>query len=235
MVYHGLMNPPRRRRAILIICDGLGAEWISEARTPTLAGLLANHLRAGDHRAVFPSVTRVSAASIATGCFPGRHGLEGNQMALVEDGRIVVHNVGAPSFRQTMRRVTGRTLRVPTMAERLASVGRPGRLFERLAGRGLFPRSRSFRDGAASRRFLRRRRDAVDRGRSSRRQSRSRRRHRNDPSVLRRRSLPPMASGWPFSGSPTPTSRCTTIRWARRSIFMRSRSRTGWWRRSSRR
>jgi arylsulfatase A-like enzyme len=117
------MTRPRHRRAILIICDGLGAEWISEAHTPTLAALQAAHRRASDHRAVFPSVTRVSAASIATGCFPGRHGLEGNQMALVEDGRLVVHNVGAPSFRQTMRRVTGRTLRVPTMAERLAPSG----------------------------------------------------------------------------------------------------------------
>jgi hypothetical protein len=117
------MTRPRHRRAILIICDGLGAEWISEAHTPTLAALQAAHRRASDHRAVFPSVTRVSAASIATGCFPGRHGLEGNQMALVEEGRLIVHNVGAPSFRQTMRRVTGRTLRVPTMAERLAPSG----------------------------------------------------------------------------------------------------------------
>ena len=123
MVYHGLMNASRPRRAILIVCDGLGAEWVSEAHTPTLARLLAGHRRASDHRAVFPSVTRVSAASIATGCFPGRHGLEGNQMALVEAGRITVHNVGAPSFRETMRRVTGRTLRVPTMAERLARSG----------------------------------------------------------------------------------------------------------------
>jgi len=123
MVYHGLMNACRRRRAILIVCDGLGAEWVSESHTPTLARLLKGHCRAGDHRAVFPSVTRVSAASIATGCFPGRHGLEGNQMALVEAGRITVHNVGAPSFRETMRRVTGRTLRVPTMAERLATSG----------------------------------------------------------------------------------------------------------------
>lgn len=123
MVYHGLMNSSRPRRAILIVCDGLGAEWIDDTRTPTLARLVADHRRASDHRAVFPSVTRVSAASIATGCFPGRHGLEGNQMALVEDGRITVHNVGAPSFRQTMRRVTGRTLRVPTMAERLAPSG----------------------------------------------------------------------------------------------------------------
>jgi hypothetical protein len=117
------MTTSCHRRAILIVCDGLGAEWISEARTPTLEALQAAHRRATNHRAVFPSVTRVSAASIATGCFPGRHGLEGNQMALVEDGRIVVHNVGAPSFRQTMRRVTGKTLRVPTMAERLASSG----------------------------------------------------------------------------------------------------------------
>lgn len=123
MVYHGLMNASRPRRAILIVCDGLGAEWIDEARTPTLARLLAQGFHPTDHRAVFPSVTRVSAASIATGCFPGRHGLEGNQMALVEGERITVHNVGAPSFRETMRRVTGRTLRVPTMAERLANSG----------------------------------------------------------------------------------------------------------------
>jgi hypothetical protein len=117
------MADSRARRAILVICDGLGAEWISADRTPTLAALGASHRNASDHRAVFPSVTRVSAASIATGCYPGRHGLEGNQMALFEDGRLVVHNVGAPSFRQIMRRATGKTLRVPTLAERLAAVG----------------------------------------------------------------------------------------------------------------
>ena len=117
------MTESRARRAILIVCDGLGAEWISTTNTPTLAALGARHRSAGDHRAVFPSVTRVSAASIATGCFPGRHGLEGNQMALFEGDRLVVHNVGAPSFRQTMRRVTGQTLRVPSLAERLAPVG----------------------------------------------------------------------------------------------------------------
>lgn len=108
---------------MLVVCDGLGAEWISPERTPTLATLQAGHLSAARHRAVFPSVTRVSAASIATGCHPARHGLEGNQMALLEDGRLVVHNVGAPSFRQTLREVTGQTLRVPTLAERLAPIG----------------------------------------------------------------------------------------------------------------
>jgi len=97
MVYHGLMNASRPRRAVLIVCDGLGAEWVSETHTPTLARLLEGHRRANDHRAVFPSVTRVSAASIATGCFPGRHGLEGNQMALVEAG-LLVQSAGTTSL-----------------------------------------------------------------------------------------------------------------------------------------
>lgn len=123
IAYHAGMTSSRRRRVVLIVCDGLGAEWIDAERTPKLAALQAGHRSAGDHRAVFPSVTRVSAASIATGCHPARHGLEGNQMALFEDGRLAVHNVGAPSFRQTLRQATGQTLRVPTLAERLASCG----------------------------------------------------------------------------------------------------------------
>lgn len=44
-------------------------------------------------------------------------------MALLDGDRLVVHNVGAASFEQTMRQLTGQTLRVPTMAERLVSVG----------------------------------------------------------------------------------------------------------------
>ena len=119
-------EPPtsaRRRRAILVICDGLGHDWLSAALTPTLWAMQSRTLSCADHRAVFPSVTRVSAASVATGCQPGRHGLHGNQMALLSDDRLTVHNVGDPGFRSRMRQATGTTLRVPTMAERLADRG----------------------------------------------------------------------------------------------------------------
>jgi hypothetical protein len=75
------------------------------------------------HRAVFPSVTRASAASIATGCHPARHGLHGNRMGLFEGGQIVVRDVGAPDFREHMRRATGRTLLVPALSERAADAG----------------------------------------------------------------------------------------------------------------
>jgi Type I phosphodiesterase / nucleotide pyrophosphatase len=44
-------------------------------------------------------------------------------MGLFEDGRITVRDVGLPAFRAQMRAATGGTLRVPTLAERVAGAG----------------------------------------------------------------------------------------------------------------
>jgi len=111
------------RRVVFVCCDGLGRNWVDPEHTPAIAELASRSLWCAAHRAVFPSVTRVSAASIATGCHPGRHGLQGNRMALREDGSFVVRDVGQPDFREHMRRATGGTLRVPTLAERVADSG----------------------------------------------------------------------------------------------------------------
>ena len=116
-------NNPKPRRVVLVICDGLGAEWMSPALTPEIHALSQRSRVAACHRAVYPSVTRVSAASIATGHHPGQHGLHGNQMALSDGARLVVHNAGLPDFRDRMRRATGRTLQVPTLAQRIAHHG----------------------------------------------------------------------------------------------------------------
>lgn len=111
------------RRAIYVNCDGLGASWIDAGCTPTLQRLRRTGLCAENHRAVFPSVTRCSAASVTSGCYPARHGLHGNRMALIEEGRLVVRDVGRPDFRDYMRRATGVTLRVPSLAERVSEAG----------------------------------------------------------------------------------------------------------------
>lgn len=113
----------RSRRGVFVCVDGLGRNWATSAQTPVLAEIAGRSLWCAEHRAVFPSVTRASAASIATGCYPDRHGLHGNRMGLFEDGRIVVRDVGKPDFRAHMRRATGGTLRVPTVAERVAAAG----------------------------------------------------------------------------------------------------------------
>jgi Type I phosphodiesterase / nucleotide pyrophosphatase len=111
------------RRAVFVCCDGLGRRWVTPTFTPVLCGIAQKSLWCADHRAIFPSATRASAASVATGCRPARHGLHGNRMGLIEDGRITVRDVGKPEFRAQMRAATGGTLRVPTLAERVAAAG----------------------------------------------------------------------------------------------------------------
>ena len=107
------------KRAVIVICDSLRADLITPADTPFLVELRERATAFAAHRSVFPSTTRASSASIATGCLPARHGLYGNTQALDEGDGLICRNVGAPDFRDRMRRATGRTLRVPTLAERL--------------------------------------------------------------------------------------------------------------------
>ena len=110
-------------RAILVILDGLRRDLVTPETTPRLAAFAARSEQFAAHRTVFPSCTRVVSASLATGCHPVRHGLQGNTMALMENGRLVRHDAGQPDFLQHKRRVTGRSLAVPTLAERLTGSG----------------------------------------------------------------------------------------------------------------
>ena len=111
------------RRAVLVILDGLRRDLVDPDRTPRLAEFARSGTWFENHGSAFPSVTRVCSATIATGCQPGRHELTGNAMALREDGRLVLHDAGHPEFLQHKRRITGRSLAVPTLAERLAPHG----------------------------------------------------------------------------------------------------------------
>jgi arylsulfatase A-like enzyme len=114
---------PTSRRAVVVICDGMRRDLVSEQRTPHIWALKSRSRWFAAHRSVFPSVTRSSSASIATGCHPARHGLHGNTMALPHAEGYAVHNVGEPEFVERLRAATGRTLRVAPMAERLRAHG----------------------------------------------------------------------------------------------------------------
>src|SRR3954470_24658955 len=107
------------KRAVIVICDSLRADLIGPDDTPFLVELGERGAWFAAHRSVFPSTTRASAATIATGCLPARHGLLGNTMALDEGEGLICRSAEHPDFPDRMRRATGRTLRVPTLAERL--------------------------------------------------------------------------------------------------------------------
>ena len=54
----------RSRRAVFVCCDGLGRDWVRPDTTPVLHDIAGASLWCAEHSAVFPSVTRVSAASV---------------------------------------------------------------------------------------------------------------------------------------------------------------------------
>jgi arylsulfatase A-like enzyme len=111
------------KRVVIVICDSLRADLIAPKDAPFLGELGQRSARFAAHTSVFPSTTRTSAASIATGCLPARHGLLGNTMALDEGDGLVCLSVGKPDFRDRLRRATGRTLHAPTLAERVSRAG----------------------------------------------------------------------------------------------------------------
>ena len=111
------------RRAFVIILDGLRRDLVSAETTPNLYEFARGARRFEAHRSVFPSATRVVSAAFATGCHPARNGLQGNTVALSDNGRLVLHDVGKPGFFEEKRALTGVTLTRPTMAQQLAERG----------------------------------------------------------------------------------------------------------------
>jgi arylsulfatase A-like enzyme len=111
------------RRVVVVILDGLRRDFVDHARTPRLVEFAGRAEQFPAYRTAFPSATRVVTATFATGCHPARHTLQGNSMALLENGRLLPHDAGLPDFLQHKRVVNGYSLAVPTLAERLAPHG----------------------------------------------------------------------------------------------------------------
>jgi arylsulfatase A-like enzyme len=110
---------------IVFVVDGLRPDSITPEDTPTLFRLRAEGVNFTESHAVFPTVTRVNAASLSTGAQPGTHGILGNQMYVpaVEPGRAF--DTGNYRNLRALETATGgRLLQVPTLAERLHARGR---------------------------------------------------------------------------------------------------------------
>ena len=59
-----------RRIAVLVVMDGLRGDMVTPELTPALCEIARRSRVFTAHPSVFPSATRVTAASIATGCRP---------------------------------------------------------------------------------------------------------------------------------------------------------------------
>ena len=69
-----------RLRHLLVVLDGLRPDYVQPHFMPALHALGRRGIVMTSHHAVFPTVTRVNAASISTGAYPETHGLMGNSV-----------------------------------------------------------------------------------------------------------------------------------------------------------
>ncbi len=111
-----------QRKALIVVFDGLQPAQITPELMPNLSAFAKQGVTFANHHPVFPTVTRVNASSLVTGCTPGRHGLAGNTF-LCRD--FDPHRV-IPALEPTLQEVvdtTGHALLVPTLADLLGQYG----------------------------------------------------------------------------------------------------------------
>jgi arylsulfatase A-like enzyme len=76
----GLQPRAKAELHIVIVVDGLRPDSITAADTPHLQRLRAEGVTFANSHAVFPTVTRVNASSLASGSYPAGTGIMGNQI-----------------------------------------------------------------------------------------------------------------------------------------------------------
>jgi arylsulfatase A-like enzyme len=122
---HGSNQSRTNARLILIVVmDGLRPDSINQEDTPTLFRMRREGVNYINSHSVFPTVTRVNAAAISTGYYPGANGLVSNAMFV--PGVNPNHAFNTGDYRQLLklRDVTeGRLLFMPSMAEYLKARG----------------------------------------------------------------------------------------------------------------
>ena len=110
------------KRVLVVVFDGLQPAQITPQLMPNLSEFARTGVTFSNHHPVFPTVTRVNASSLVTGCLPGKHGLAGNTFLCrdYDPNRVI------PAMEPTLQAIvdtTGQALLVPTLADILRQRG----------------------------------------------------------------------------------------------------------------
>lgn len=119
------LEPDRRgpaRRAVVMVWDGMRPDLVSPELTPNLARLAEGGVWFEASHAQFPTVTRVNAATIATGATPTTHGLPANVLYAPLVDRAALISLGEGDSVAALRRAYG-VFRTRTMAAAVTEAG----------------------------------------------------------------------------------------------------------------
>lgn len=119
--------PPTRsasRAILVIVADGLRPDYVTPEQMPRLSRLAGRGVVFRAHHSVFPTVTRVNAASFATGVYPEAHGLLGNTVYVPAVSSTKALDTGVRDNLLAIERAAGVLLTAPTLGEILERAGR---------------------------------------------------------------------------------------------------------------
>jgi predicted AlkP superfamily pyrophosphatase or phosphodiesterase len=111
-------------RHLLIIVDGLRPDYVMPEVMPNLTALGRRGAIFRRHHSVYPTVTRVNAASISTGAYPESHGLMGNSVFFPRVDATRFLDTADKSNLLKIASTEGRLLTAPTLADALQAAGR---------------------------------------------------------------------------------------------------------------
>lgn len=109
---------------LVIVIDGLRPDYITPAIMPNLARLSETAAVATAHHAVFPTVTRVNSPSMATGSYPGTHGLMHNTIYLPAASPSPIDTAEAGALLKADTATAGKLLTAVSVGELLTAAGR---------------------------------------------------------------------------------------------------------------
>jgi hypothetical protein len=112
-------------RTLFIVLDGLRPDYVTPEVTPRLAELRSRGSWGAEHHAVFPTLTRVNAPSMATGVRPGTHGLMENSIFVPElEGGVTISTGDAEALRRAEAAIGTPLLSAPDLAQLLHPLGK---------------------------------------------------------------------------------------------------------------
>lgn len=114
--------PPRLQ--IVVVVDGLRPDQVTPAGMPRLHALASRGVRFTRHHAVFPTVTRVNAATFVTGVLPSRHGLLGNSIYIPSADPLRPIDTADHEALLKVAATDGQLLTAPTLGQMLAKAGK---------------------------------------------------------------------------------------------------------------
>ncbi len=110
---------------LLVVWDGLRPDLVSPEHTPFLARMAAQGVTCSASHAVWPTATRINAASLSTGCYPAKHGLVDNELYVPAlDPRRAISCADWRALQAMADSEAGPLLMAPTLGEILAGAGR---------------------------------------------------------------------------------------------------------------